>query len=207
MRTELKKDEKILIIIRQHWLRLVLPFFAWLLLTIVLIWWLQNGIALAIILAAAFYPLIEYINWKNNIWCVTNLRVVDESGFFGRYSKESPLDKINNVEYDQSLWGRMMGYGSVDIQTAAELGETKYEFIHNPKLLKDTITHAQEEYKKRQVSSQATQLAEAIARSNAATAPLQQMVADELDKLFSLLQKGAITQEEYLMQKGKLMGS
>jgi len=207
MRTVLKTDEKILIIIRQHWLRLILPFFAWLLLSILLIWWLQNGTALIIVLLAALYPMIEYINWKNNIWCVTNLRVVDESGFFSRYSKESPLDKINNVEYDQSLWGRMMGFGSVDIQTAAELGETKYEFIHHPKLLKDTITHAQEEYKKRQVSSQAIQLAEAIARTNAAVAPSQQMIADELHKLFELLQKGAITQEEYLAQKAKLMGN
>jgi uncharacterized membrane protein YdbT with pleckstrin-like domain len=207
MRTELKKDEKILIIIRQHWLRLVLPFFAWLVLTIILLWWLHNAVALIIILTTALYPMIEYINWKNNIWCVTNLRVVDESGFFSRYSKESPIDKINNVEYDQSLWGRMMGYGSVDIQTAAELGETKYEFIHHPKLLKDTITHAQEESKKRQVTSQATQLAEAIARTNATTASSQQLVADELDKLFSLLQKGAITEEEYLAQKNKLMRS
>lgn len=33
------------------------------------------------------------------------------------------------------------------------------------------------------------------------------MVADELDKLFALLQKGAITQEEYMSMKLKLMGS
>ena len=86
------------------------------------------------------------------------------------------------------------------------MGETKYQLIHHPKLLKDTITHAQEEYKKIQISSQATQLAEAIARTNKATAPSQQMIADELHKLFELVQKGAITQEEYLAQKEKLMG-
>jgi uncharacterized membrane protein YdbT with pleckstrin-like domain len=208
MRTTLKKDEKILLITRQHWLRLVLPFFAWLLLTIILLWWRTDSAAVwIIVLATALYPTIEYVNWRHNLWSVTNLRIVDETGFFTRYSKESPLDKINNVEYDQSIWGRLFGYGNVDIQTAAELGETKYQLIHHPKLLKDTITHAQEEYKKLQISNQATQLAEAIARTNAATAPSQQMVADELDKLFSLLQKGAITQEEYLTQKGKLMGS
>ena len=207
MRTVLKKDEKILLITRQHWLRLVLPFFAWLLLTIILIWWLNNTTAYIIILLAALYPLIEYVNWRHNLWCVTNLRVVDETGFFTRYSKESPLDKINNVEYDQSIWGRLFGYGNVDIQTAAELGETKYQLIRHPKLLKDSITHAQEEYKKMQITNQATQLAEAIARTNTGIKPSQQMIADELDKLFSLLQKGAITQEEYLAQKGKLMGS
>lgn len=205
MRTVLKKDEKILLIIRQHWLKLALPFFAWVLLAVILIWWLQNSTAFIIVLVTAIYPMLEYINWKYNLWCVTNLRVVDESGFFSRYSKESPLDKINNVEYDQSLWGRIFGFGNVDIQTAAELGETTYNLIHHPKLLKDTITHAQEEYKKMQISNQATQLAEAIARTNTAQ-PSQQMVADELSKLFDLLQRGAITQEEYLAQKNKLMG-
>ena len=155
---------------------------------------------------AALYPLIEYLNWKNNLWCITNLRVVDESGFFNRYSKESPLDKINNVEYDQNIWGRIFGFGNVDIQTAAELGETTYELIQHPKLLKDTITHAQEEYKKSQISNQATQLAEAIAKSTIAAKPSELMIADELQKLFNLYQQGAITQEEYQMQKSKLMG-
>lgn len=206
MRTVLKKDEKILLITRQHWLRLALPFFAWILLAVILIWWLQNRTAFIIVLITAVYPMLEYVNWKYNLWCVTNLRVVDETGFFTRYSKESPLDKINNVEYDQSIWGRIFGFGNVDIQTAAELGETTYNLIHHPKLLKDTITHAQEEYKKLQISNQATQFAEAIARTNTAQ-PSQQMIADELQKLFDLLQKGAITQEEYSAQKNKLMGN
>ena len=209
MRTQLKKDEKLLIIIRQHWIKLVLPIFAWLLLATILLLLMTNySIAFIIILVTAIYPLIEYINWKYNLWGVTNMRVVDESGFFTRYSKESPLDKINNVEYDQPLMGRIFGYGNVDIQTAAEMGETKYQLIHHPKLLKDTITNAQEEYKKIQITSQATQLAQAIAKNiNPAAAPSQQMIADELQKLFELLQKGAITQEEYVAQKNKLMGS
>jgi len=206
MRTALKKDEKILLITRQHWLRLVLPFFAWLLLTVLLTWWLNNTTSWIIIAVAALYPFIEYLNWRHNLWAVTNLRIIDETGFITRYSKESPLDKINNVEYDQSIFGRIFGFGNVDIQTAAEMGETKYELIHHPKLLKDTITHAQEEYKKMQISNQATQLAEAIARVNPAAQPSQQMIADELQKLFELMQKGAITQEEYQAQKNKLMG-
>ena len=208
MRTALKKDEKILLITRQHWLRLVLPCLAWVLLTVfLLIWRADSNVVWIIILVAALYPLFEYINWRHNLWSVTNLRIIDETGFFTRYSKESPLDKINNVEYDQSIWGRIFGFGNVDIQTAAEMGETKYMLIHHPRQLKDTITHAQEEYKKLQISNQATQLAEAIARTNPVAHASQQMIADELDKLFGLLQKGAITQEEYLAQKGKLMGS
>ena len=211
MRTTLKKDEKILVIIRQHWIKLALPVLVWVLLFVLLVTlqWFNFSTGFIILLVAAIYPAYEYINWKYNLWTVTNMRVVDESGFFSRHSKESPLDKINNVEYDQSIWGRLMGYGDVDIQTAAEMGDDNYNLIHHPKLLKDTITHAQEEYKKIQITNQATQLAEAIAKSTpiaqASTVP-QAMIGDELHKLFELLQKGAITQEEYIAQKNKLMG-
>src|SRR5215203_65142 len=126
MRTDLKKDEKKILITRQHWIKLVLPFFAWILLTVILFWW-QGGTTTIwiIVLVTALYPLFEYLNWRHNLWCVTNLRVIDETGFITRYSKESPLDKINNVEYDQSIMGRILGFGNVDIQTAAEMGETK----------------------------------------------------------------------------------
>lgn len=204
MRTELKKEEKILVIIRQHWLKVVPAILTWLVAAALLIIFAQTT-GFVIALVSAIIPMIIYLNWKNNLWCVTNLRVVDESGFFSRYSKESPLDKINNVEYDQTVWGRIFGYGNVDIQTAAEMGETTYHMIHHPKLLKDTITHAQEEYKKMQIANQAKQLAEAIAAAKPAAS--QHMVADELQKLFNLYQQGAITQEEYQARKNKLLNA
>lgn len=211
MRTALKKDERLLLVIRHHWLKLAVPFGGWLLLAI-LVLILSNNIerftssaALVIILIAAIYPMWKYFEWVHNIWAVTNFRVIDEGGFFTRYAKESPLDKINNIEYDQSFWGRIFRYGNVDIQTAAEMGETSYEMIHRPKLLKDTITHAQEEYKQRHVNTQAQELAKAIVSQSQVQAPSQTLIADELQKLFELKEKGAITEEEFQLQKKKLM--
>ena len=210
MRTALKNDEKVLLITRHHWLKLVMPFAIWLLIIILTLWIanatksLNASAALIIILITAIYPLWIYFNWVHNIWVVTNVRVIDEAGFFTRHAKESPLEKINNIEYSQSFWGRILGYGNVDIQTAAEMGNTNYVMIHHPKLLKDTITRAQEEYKNRQVNNQAQQLAKAIAE-NTGSKPSQALIADELHKLFELMQKGAITQEEYIAQKNKLM--
>ena len=80
MRTSLKKDEKILLITRQHWIKLVLPFFVWLVVAALSIWLLQTT-GLIITLVAALYPMLEYLNWKSNLWCITTFRVVDESGF------------------------------------------------------------------------------------------------------------------------------
>ncbi len=145
MRTSLKNEEKLLLVIRHHWLKLAVPFAGWLALTILVLWLsysiesFSTSVALIVILIAAIYPLWKYFEWVHNIWAVTNFRVIDEGGFFTRYAKESPLDKINNIEYDQSFWGRIFRYGNVDIQTAAEMGETSYQMIHRPKLLKDTI--------------------------------------------------------------------
>ncbi len=211
MRTALKKDEKVLLIIRHHWLKLTVPFFIWIIIGVLTLW-IANASnsfnasgALIIILIAAIYPLWIYFNWVHNIWVVTNLRVIDEAGFFTRHAKESPLEKINNIEYSQSFWGRILGYGNVDIQTAAEMGDTSYVMIHHPKLLKDTITHAQEGYKLIRENNQAQQLAKAIAENSGLAKPSQNMIADELQKLFELMQKGAITQEEYITQKNKLM--
>jgi uncharacterized membrane protein YdbT with pleckstrin-like domain len=207
MRTALKKEEKILLIIRHHWLKLVLPFLIWILTGTLSAIFFNPSVALVIILVAAVYPLFTYFNWYHNIWAVTNLRVIDERGFFTRHAKESPLEKINNIEYRQSFWGRIFGYGDVDIQTAAEMGESNYTMIHHPRLLKDTITRAREESKAREISNQAQQLAKAIAESPGMSRPSQTMIADELHKLFELMQKGAITQEEYISQKNKLMGN
>lgn len=207
MRTALKKDEKVLLIIRHHWLQLVMPFFIWIVVSVLTAVFLPVSVPviLLIILIVGIYPLVVYLIWTHNIWAVTNLRVIDEGGFFTRHAKESPLDKINNIEYDQSFWGRILGYGDVDIQTAAEMGETSYLMLHHPKLLKDTITHAQEDYKAMQVSSQANQLAKAIAGHVGVSKPSEAMVADELKKMFELLQAGAITEEEYIAQKNKLL--
>jgi uncharacterized membrane protein YdbT with pleckstrin-like domain len=135
---------------------------------------------------------------------VTNLRVIDEFGVFTNNTKESPLDKINNVSYRQTFWGKLFGYGNVQIQTAAEIGSTTYFSVQDPKELKDTITNMQEVYKQQQIKDQATELASAIvAGQKNSTAD----VASELEKLYELKQKGILTEEEYNARKNKILNS
>ena len=205
MRTELKKGETVLLIIRHHWLKLVVPFLLWAVVGALAIMYFSTSTAMIIILIAAIYPVYYFMDWHHNLWAVTNLRVIDENGFISRNAKESPLEKINNIEYRQSLIGRILGYGDVDIQTAAEMGETSYKLIHHPRLLKDTITKAREETKSREIAAHAQQLAQAIAASQAGNSVNPSMIADELHKLFDLKQKGAITELEYENQKRKLL--
>lgn len=217
MRTPLQKGEKILLVTYSSWTLLILPFF----------------IALAGIVASYFigftdhygwiaavlgilYGCWKYFVWKVNIWVVTNFRVIDESGLLSHYAKESPLDKINNVSYDMTPMGRLFNYGHVEIQTAAEVGATDYFNVNHPRRLKDTITAAQSDYKSLQSTAQARQMAaafnESIGQGHPGLHPAQQAnnassnIAAELEKLFDLKQKGALSEEEYQRAKSRLLG-
>jgi uncharacterized membrane protein YdbT with pleckstrin-like domain len=152
MRTKLKSNEKILFKTQHHWVVLLNSFFISLIIfgfSILIFALIPNTSAL--ILVAGFFSFgyfaYKYFERKYDIWVVTNLRVIDEAGIFSISAKESPLDKINNVTYHQSVTGRMLGFGDIEIQTAAEMGATTYYKISKPNELKDTITTAQEDYK------------------------------------------------------------
>jgi uncharacterized membrane protein YdbT with pleckstrin-like domain len=214
MRTPLQKEEQVLLITHRSWLQMIVPA----LLVIVgfvaswLIGFIQYWGWIAAV-AGLLYFLFAYWNWKVDIWVVTNYRVIDETGLINHFAKESPLEKINNVSYDQNIWGRIFNYGHVEIQTAAEIGATDYFNVHHPKRLKDTITLAQSEYKNLQLSSQAKQMAAAMGWQSTATAGVAgagqspaHNIASELEKLHQLKQQGVLSEEEYNKAKSKLLG-
>jgi len=176
MRTKLRTGEKKTLEIKKHWLVLVRPLLLsiiFLIATILLFTYSSEVgaeaglVCLSITIIFAVYFIYVIFERKVNIWVVTNIRVVDEYGVFSHNAKESPLDKINNVSYQQSLIGRIFDYGNVRIQTAAEMGATTYRFVTSPKHLKDTITRCQDEFRQAQITDQAQKLAEAITKKEA----------------------------------------
>jgi uncharacterized membrane protein YdbT with pleckstrin-like domain len=208
MRTPLQKDEKVLLITRTSWITLILPVFIALVGLVIAYFIDFFGWGLAVSVPSLLYFLYKYFEWRVNTWAVTNYRVIDETGLISHYAKESPLEKINNVSYDQTLFGRILNYGHVEIQTAAEIGSTDYHNVHGPKLLKDTITLAQADYKTLQLTSQAAHMAKAIGlhRNNASPSGGSGL-ASELEKLFELKQKGILSEEEYNKAKSRILNS
>jgi membrane protein YdbS with pleckstrin-like domain len=148
MRTKLQPGETVALIVRKHWLVLLKPalFLAGVLLYLpirhvkilgfeaLLNYLLPYGAALT---GGLF--LYRYLDRRVNIWAVTNLRLVDEWGILAHKSKENPLDKINDIGVEQTILGRLFGYGSISVQTAAKAGETIIEFVERPEELKQTI--------------------------------------------------------------------
>ena len=167
MRTKLKPNEKIILKSQQHWFVIASPII-WTLLFLLfsskntlilyspgLTFLMLSGFPFFLALAGLFgvISLYKIIYRSTNIWLVTNLRIIDEQGVFSVSSKETPLDKINNVAYKKSFLGRIFDYGNVQIQSASERGSTIHKMIENPKKLRDVITSQQEKYKQTQSKS------------------------------------------------------
>jgi uncharacterized membrane protein YdbT with pleckstrin-like domain len=70
---------------------------------------------------------------------VTNLRVVHKTGFINRQTFEMSLDKIESVDVDQSIPGRIFGYGNVTI-TGVGKSEEKLDTVTSPLAFRNAIT-------------------------------------------------------------------
>ncbi|OKO86533.1 PH domain-containing protein [Bradyrhizobium sp. AS23.2] len=70
---------------------------------------------------------------------VTNLRVVHKTGFIKRRTFEMALDKVESVDVDQSIPGRILNYGDVTIRGVGEGIET-IRTIASPLAFRSSIT-------------------------------------------------------------------
>ncbi len=142
-KNQLLPDEQLVMLARQHSIILFRPI-------------LLNVVCLAVLGSLTyFYPQyawvllldlipISMLLWallvrKNREFIITDRRVVRNEGVFSVSSFDAPLDKINNVFHEQTLWGRIFKYGRVGLETASEQGTTIFDLIPNPVEFKNCI--------------------------------------------------------------------
>jgi hypothetical protein len=100
-----------------------------------------------------FYPLAllavprlwwKALVWGNHLFVVTSRRVMQLSGVLTKVVVDSLLEKVNDLKTDQSLFGRVFGYGDIEILTASEAGRNDFRFIAHPLEFKRAILDAKE---------------------------------------------------------------
>src|SRR5205809_7772010 len=70
---------------------------------------------------------------------VTNMRVVHKTGFIKRRTFEMSLDKVESVDVNQSIAGRILNYGDVTVRGVGEGAET-IDTIASPLEFRNHIT-------------------------------------------------------------------
>ena len=75
--------------------------------------WMIGAICFAVALILTLRAW--FIRWTTEI-AVTNLRVIYAKGFIQRRSVEIHMDKVESVDVDQSVLGRVFNYGTVMVR-------------------------------------------------------------------------------------------
>lgn len=154
--------------------------------------WFQTGnntvflVGLAIALIAFVQLLVKWVVLRSNEYVLTNRRVIKQTGIITKSSTDSYLEKINNVEHRQTLWGRVFGYGDVEIDTASETGTTRFGMLSDPLTFKQKILATRES-----------------TRGGASAAPISG--AEKIRQLKALLDDGLISAEEFEAKRRKLV--
>jgi uncharacterized membrane protein YdbT with pleckstrin-like domain len=94
--------------------------------------WLLLVLAAILFLGAWFRRSITELS-------VTNHRVIYKSGFIRRHTVEMNMDKVETVNVDQSMLGRLLGYGTIHVLGTGQ-GIEGLSRIGSPLTLRNAIT-------------------------------------------------------------------
>lgn len=192
----LDEDELVVREFRPHWSRIIKEILLSVAVVVVLLLggvildlpsegWIMAGIAIVWLLVVAR----GVVMWFFTQHVITSERVIYRAGVFSRQGKEIPLEVINDVSFNQSLWERMIGSGNLLIESAGELGQSHYRDIPHPESIQMAIYQVRED---RMLALQG---------GNSGTITR----AQQLEILARLHADGRLTDEEFEQEKRALL--
>jgi uncharacterized membrane protein YdbT with pleckstrin-like domain len=132
----LTKDEHVEIHLHPHWKALVRPVFF---LVVVVAAIVAAGIFLAgkgttqnigflVVCAVGLVVFLwltvwPWMKWRTTHYVFTNERVIMREGVFSREGRDIPLNRINDVSFQHSFFERLLGAGTLTIESAGERGQ------------------------------------------------------------------------------------
>src|SRR2546425_456521 len=145
----LQPGEWVLYSTNAHWMFFLPAIAAWVVAVVFLV--LSRMVAtdalMSVCLAFAAVAALVALYWTATAWFhrwttetdVTNMRVVHKTGFIKRRTFEMSLDKVESVDVNQSILGRILNYGDVTVRGVGEGSET-IDTIASPLDFRNYIT-------------------------------------------------------------------
>jgi uncharacterized membrane protein YdbT with pleckstrin-like domain len=148
-------------------------------------------------------PLLQLsvvlVHWLNEEYIVTNRRVMKVEGFMNKHVFDSSLEKVNDVELDQSLPGRILNYGNVEIVTGSDVGVNKFIRIAAPVEFKRQMLNA------KVAQGTISDFTATEQRVLSGTAPASGDIPELIAELDELRKKGIINDAEFESKKAELL--
>jgi uncharacterized membrane protein YdbT with pleckstrin-like domain len=83
-------------------------------------------------IACCFLMAVILLDWIFTSYYLTNLRLIKVRGIIGRRAASIGLHKVQDVTYRFSVWGRIFGFGNIEIESAGTYGKIVFEFLPGP---------------------------------------------------------------------------
>jgi len=211
--------EEVVLELRPHPVALAAPAIALVVGTAVASWIATktDGVVVWIVWAAWLALMLGYVvpkvvGWWTSIFVISTDRVISREGFIAKRSMEIPLEQVNDVRFEQGIFDRIVGAGTLLIQSASTTGTNSFDHIRHPEDVQRTIFHQGELNQHRSAHRSApapapAPAAGAPARPNGSTAPpASPSVTTELERLADLRARGVLTEEEFQAQKARILG-
>ncbi|MGI0071611.1 MAG: PH domain-containing protein [Thermoplasmata archaeon] len=77
---------------------------------------------LFLVLVGLLWILVRGLRWIRTVYAVTSHRVIVQTGILGKDFHEIPVTQVRGVDVHQSLFQRMLGYGSVRVSSEGNTG-------------------------------------------------------------------------------------
>jgi uncharacterized membrane protein YdbT with pleckstrin-like domain len=132
---------------------------------------------------------VRWLAWRTTHFVITSDRLIARKGIIAKSGIEIPLERVNNVSFNQSIFERVIKAGDLLIESGGEDGQQRFTDILRPDEVQNLI-HLQMEENQRRTFTPAAQ-------------PID--VAGQLEKLEALRDRGTITEAEFESQKRRLL--
>jgi uncharacterized membrane protein YdbT with pleckstrin-like domain len=96
-------------------------------------------ITLAALALLGGWAILSWLRWATTSFTVTDQRVILDVGILSHSSKVIPIDRVQDVSTRQSLLGRIMGYGRVEIDAAGSQGAEVLDYLPSPGSFRDQV--------------------------------------------------------------------
>jgi uncharacterized membrane protein YdbT with pleckstrin-like domain len=77
------------------------------------------------LVALAVWTLAPWLVWRTTHYVLTNERVILREGVFSRDGRDIPMGRVNDVSFSHNLFQRMLGCGTLTIESAGERGQVQ----------------------------------------------------------------------------------
>ncbi len=227
----------------QHWFVVVADaryaIFAWIAAVAV---WILSGVLpeeirpilgwviVVLVVGGLLYLGWQLLRWQNEEFVVTSRRVLQTEGVINKRVVDSSLEKINDAILTESVFGRIFGFGDLEILTASETGISRLRMLRQADDFKRAMLDAKHELELElsgarpmpgpalRTSAPAVPMQPAGAPAAAAPAPAPAapahppaaaVSADDVTRtlanLADLRDRGAISAEDYEAKKADLL--